>query len=180
MKQFARWLVACLPLVLVSAIQADDKSPGTKSSSTEPQMRKSGEVLGKFAKIDSEVITLKTQELGSSSSTSARSSRRPQMVEKQHQFDLADKVQIRWHQLPKMPDGKTRQYPPDELKALREPVGTPGYKAEKNDLKPGMIVRLTLSKANPKADPVVTMIMIEADAPPAPASKNAKTPSKSQ
>jgi len=48
---------------------------------------------------------------------------------------------------------------------VREPSGAPGYKAEKSDLKPGQTVRLYLSKAGKDDAPVVTMVVIVADAP---------------
>ena len=51
------------------------------------------------------------------------------------------------------------------MKALREPAGAPGYKAEKADLKPGQTVKLFLGKVGKDDKPVVTTVVIVADAP---------------
>ena len=65
--------------------------------------------------------------------------------------------------MPKKPDGKS--YTDAEYKALREPANAPGYKAEKSDLKAGQTVKLYLSKAGKDDKPVVTTVVIVADAP---------------
>ncbi len=143
----------------------DAPKPPASSSvlnpNTGPQMHAAGTITGKLSKSSDGSVTLKLPEL--ERKTSGR--RAPtQEVAKDHSYDLADDVKIRWHNLPKKPDGKT--YTDQEYQALREPVGALGYKADKSDLKPGQTVRLYLSKAAGKDEkPVVTTVMIVADAP---------------
>ena len=87
-------------------------------------------------------------------------------VEKDYTLDMSDKVTIRFRDLPLGPNGKPRQYTPDEIGKLRERVTLPGYKAELADLKAGTVVRVTLSKVTRKDDPLVTAITILQEAPP--------------
>src|SRR5206468_903135 len=71
-----------------------------------------------------------------------------------------------------------QSYTDKEYDALREPKGTPGYKADSSDLKPGQTVRLYLSKGSAKDDKVVvTTVMIVADAPKT-SDSNSDTPKK--
>ena len=125
-------------------------------------MHAAGQATGKVSKSSDGSITIKIPEL-----QRHNSGRRGylQEVEKDHEFSVAVDAKVRWHNLPKNPSGKA--YTDAEYQALREPLGTPGYKAEKSDLKPGQTVKLYLSKAAKEDKPMVTTIVIVAEAPKA-------------
>jgi hypothetical protein len=157
-------LLAVLALVLPA--WADDPPKPSPSGSATPQMHAAGNVTGKLSKSGDDTITLKVPQVEQTTPRSTgRRPARPQLkeVEKDTDYDLASDAKIRWQNLPKKSDGKS--YTDAEYKALREPAGAPGYKAEKSDLKAGQTVKLMLSKAGKDDKPVVTTVIIVADAP---------------
>jgi hypothetical protein len=145
-------------------------APSSGIFNTKPQLHSAGQVEAKVGKVDGNTITLKFAGLEQAHNNGAARGRRGsgshlQRVEKDHDYDLASDVKVRWKDLPKGPDGKPRQYTDEEYRKLREPSNTPGYKADMSDLKSGQTVRLYLSKAGKDDKPVVTTVMILADAP---------------
>jgi hypothetical protein len=146
------------------------KPPASSIAPTSPQMHSAGQVVAKLSKSGDDKITLKVPTTEQTPATRGRRLPGTHVVEKDHDYDLASDVKIRWHTLPKKPDGKP--YTDQEYQALREPNGALGYKADKADLKPGQTVRLYLSKAGKDDTPVVTTVMILAE-PPKPADKTA-------
>jgi hypothetical protein len=172
-----RTLSLAAVLVVGISVRADDptKSPvdapkdaakppaGTSILNTSgPQLHSVGQIVVKLSKSSDGSVTVKvpTTERTSSSGRRAPGVR---TVEKDQDYDLTSDAKVRWHSLPKKPDGKS--YTDEEYQKLREPVGALGYKAESSDLKPGQTVRLYLSKAGKDDKPVVTMVMILAEAP---------------
>jgi len=164
------------------APKADDKpadapkppASGTNPNANKPQMHSVGQVILKVSKVDGSTLTTKVTEMERSTNGNNGGSRRGKggsaahthPVEKDKDYDLASDVRVRWKDLPKGPDGKAKQYTDKEYKALLEPAGAPGYKADMSDLKSGQTVRLYLSKGSAKEDKVVvTTVMIIADAP---------------
>lgn len=156
-------------LTFACATAADDKTPPPDSDGPPPQLRKAGEVVAKVVKASDKSIVIKLTELTLVKSSSSTTLRKPRLkqVEKDYTLDMSDKVTIRFRDLPLGPNGKPRQYTPEEIGKLREPVTLPGYKAEVADLKAGTVVRATLSKVTRRDDPLVTAIMILQEAPPA-------------
>ncbi len=144
------------------------------------QYQPAGQIFGKLSKIAPDTtggtVTVKLPEVSLKSRPSRRV-RLPQgtVVAKDHDYSLAGDFKVRFHDLPKGPDGKAKHYTNDEYQQLREPIGTPGYRAALTDLKPGQMVRLYLGKANPKDKPVVTVVMILADGDAAVAGKGDKS-----
>ncbi len=174
-------LFAALAVALPAAADdapkpADPPKPAAPGSSVlapaRPQLHSAGHIEAKVGKVDGSTITLKLPEVEQTQHNGGegRSMRRGrglhlQRVEKDHDFDLADEVKVRWKDLPKGPDGKAKQYTDEEYKKLREPANAPGFKAELSDLKPGQTVRVYLSKAGKDDKPVATTVLILADAP---------------
>jgi hypothetical protein len=148
----------------LAALPADDAPKPPASSVLNPNvnspMHSAGQITGKLSKSADGSITIKIPELQRHSS-GRRST--VQEVEKDHEYSVSVDAKIRWHSLPKNPSGK--QYTDAEYQALREPLGTPGYKAEQSDLKSGQTVRLYLSKAGKDDKPAVTTIVIVTEAP---------------
>jgi hypothetical protein len=154
---------------------ADAPKPPVSSGIFNPNAGKAtthsaGQVVITVSKVDSSTITAKMTELERNTNrpTTSRRSRgganHLHPVEKDKDYDLASDVKVRWNNLPKKADGTS--YTDKEYQALREPKGTPGYKADASDLKAGQTVRLYLSKGSGKDDKlVVTTVMIVADAP---------------
>ena len=132
-------------------------------NTTGPQLHSAGQLVAKLSKAGDSSVTVKIPAPERTGSSGRRGTAGTRMVEKDHEYDLTSEAKVRWHDLPKKPDGKT--YTDQEYQTLREPVGTPGYKADKSDLKPGQTVRLYLSKAGKDDKPVVTVVVIVADAP---------------
>jgi hypothetical protein len=126
----------------------------------DPAMHPAGQIVGKVVKSSDGSVTLKGMQTEPRRS-GRRTSFRP--VEKDVEYTLASEAKVRWQNLPKKPDGS--QYTDKEYAAMREPVGTPGYKGESSDLKSGQTVRLYLSKGAKDSDPVVTTVLIVVDAP---------------
>jgi hypothetical protein len=152
---------------------------GVLNPNTKPQMRSAGQIVAKVSQVDGSTITIKQVELEQSKGNTggSRSRMRLQQVEKDHDYDLASDVKVRWKDLPKKGDGKS--YTDKEYNALRDPPGAPGYKADMSDLKAGQTVRLYLSKGSAKDDKVVaTTVMIVADAPKSADTKDAEKPKK--
>jgi len=143
---------------------ADKKPAGGGSSILNPNagsnMHSAGQVVGKVAKTADGSVSLKGMQLERRPSGRRISTRE---VEKDIEYSLAGDVKVRWQTLPKKPDGTP--YTDKEYKALREPAGTPGYKADNSDLRSGQTVRLYLSKGGKDDTPVVTTVLIIADAP---------------
>jgi hypothetical protein len=165
-----------LLLTLAATLSAHADNPPKAGPA---QYQPAGQIAGKLASISPDkaggTVTLKLPELSMKSRPSRRRLPQATVVQKDHEYDLADDVKVRFRDLPKGPDGKAKHYTNDEYQQMREPIGTPGYRAAMSDLKPGQAVRLYLGKANPKDKPVVTVIMILADgAAPAPAGKGDK------
>jgi hypothetical protein len=153
-----------LPALADDPPAADKPSGGIGSSILNPSagsnMHSAGQIVGKLAKTADGSLSLKGTQMERRSSGRRG---RLQEVEKDVEYTLAGDVKVRWQNLPKKPDGT--QYSDKEYKALREPVGTPGYKADSVDLKAGQTVRLYLSKSGKDDKPVVTTVLIIADAP---------------
>ena len=141
-------------------------------NANKPQLHPAGQVVLKVSKVDGSTITTKVPEMERNTNNGGRRKSGGQLhrVEKDKDYDLASDVKVRWHALPKKPDGKS--YSDKEYKALLDPPGTPGYKADMSDLKTGQTVRLYLSKGSAKDDKVIaTVVMILTDAPKAPTSR---------
>jgi hypothetical protein len=122
-----------------------------------PPMHSAGQIEGVVAKAGDKTVTIKAMHLQRSGRRSLRE------AEKDHDYKLDGDAKVRWHELPKKPDGKS--YTDAEYQSLREPAGTVGYKADKGDLHAGQTVRLYLSKAGKDEAPVVTVVLIVKDAP---------------
>jgi hypothetical protein len=125
-----------------------------------PEIHSAGQLVARLGKAGDGSVTVKVPQL-ERHSTGRRASART--VEKDHEIDFADDVKIRWKSLPKKADGSS--YSNQEMKTLRESADNLGYKAEKSDLKPGQTVKLYLGKAGKDDKPVVTTVVIVADAP---------------
>ena len=138
-------------------------SSGVRNTNSTPQLHSIGHIDVKLSKSSDDKVTFKAPTTEQTPASGRRRTPGTRVVEKDHDYDLAPDAKIRWHTLPKKPDGKS--YTDQEYQALREPVGTLGFKADKSDLKPGQTVRLYLSKAGRDDDPVVTTVMIMVDAP---------------
>jgi hypothetical protein len=124
-------------------------------------------IVIKVSKVDGSTISTKVMETVQNTNAT-KPSKRPNggthATFKDKDYDLADNVRVRWHDLPKKADGKS--YTDKEYDAMREPKGAPGYKADMSDLKTGQTVRMYLSKGNGKDDKVVvTTVVIVADTP---------------
>jgi hypothetical protein len=138
-------------------------SSGIGNSNPTPQLHSIGHIDVKLSKSGDDKVTVKVPTTEQTPATGRRRTPGTRVVEKDHDYDLASDAKIRWHSLPKKPDGKS--YTDQEYQALREPVGALGFKADKSDLKPGQTVRLYLSKAGKNDDPVVTTVVIMVEAP---------------
>jgi hypothetical protein len=177
-------LLAALAFVLTARADEPPKpapGSGVLNPNANPQMRSAGQIAAVLSKVDGSTITIKTPQLepskGSGGGGSRRRSVRVNVTEKDHDIDLATDVKVRWHDLPKKADGKS--YTDKEYQALRDPPGTPGYKADMSDLKAGQTVRLYLSKGSGKDDKVVaTVVMILADPPKGSEPKDVDKPKK--
>jgi hypothetical protein len=155
-------------LILVLPARADDApKPGSSSNapSGDPTLHPAGQVVGKLEKVPTDTkstITVKTTDIIPVRNSRGRAyTARAQ--HKDHTYQLADDVKVRFHDLPKGLDGKAKQYTREEYQKLREPVGTPGYKAEMGDLQSGQTVRLYLARYSSADKPIVTTIMILPD-----------------
>jgi hypothetical protein len=167
-----------LSLGLALTVRADD-------SKSDLPLKKAGQIDVSLVQADIRPggsVTVKQRELTSGKNGGAYRSRgrmpRLQVVEKDHTYDLANDVQVRWHSLPKGPDGQVRHYTQAEYQKLREPVGTPGYKAEPSDLHPGQRVRLHFGRAGKDDKPVVTVVEILGEDPRATKDAPAKAAAK--
>jgi hypothetical protein len=165
---------AALPFALFLALPvwADDSK--TSPSSGAPHYRSAGQVIGQLEKVSGEAggtITVKLPEVERDRNSSGGRYRTPRLhvTQKGHDFTLTDDAKVRWHELPKGADGKAKQYSNVEYQKLREPVGTPGFKADWTDLHTGQTVKLYLAKAGKDDKPVVTVVMIMAEPKSAPA-----------
>jgi hypothetical protein len=130
-----------------------------------------GTITGKLSKSSDGTVTLMLPQLDRKSTGGRRGGAQLRETEKGHDYELAAEAKVRWHDLPKKPDGKP--YTDQEYQAIRDAAGGIGYKADKSDLKPGQTVRLYLGKAGKDDKPVVTRIVIVADAPKHDDSKDA-------
>jgi hypothetical protein len=176
MRRSLRTALAALTLAAVPAV-ADgpkpDPKPDAPKSSPPPSgggtgvllpqspYHSAGTVAGKLAKVSAAgrgggSITISVPEIEAKPSR-GRTRVNLNVKHQDHEFTLADDVKVRF------------QHPP---KTLPPRDGQPGYKADRSDLHAGQVVKLYLGK---KAEPgarltdvkaVVTMIMIETDAPP--------------
>lgn len=180
-------LLAALALALTA--RADDPptpvpGSGVLNPSAKPHMRSAGQVVARVSKVDGSTITIKVAGLDPSKSRSSGAGRgrgrvRINVTEKDHDVEMAADVKVRWKDLPRKADGKP--HTPKEYQALRDPPGTPGYKADMSDLRAGQTVRLYLGKGPAKDDKVVaTVVMILADPPPGAEPKNAGKPKKNK
>jgi hypothetical protein len=164
-----------LSLALTLTVWAND-------SQSQSPLQKAGKIDVALVQADIRVggsVTVKVPELArAKGGGGSRSRARLQVVAKDHAFDLANDVQVRWHSLPKGPDGKARQYTQAEYQKLREPLGTPGYKAEPADLHAGQVVRLHFGRASKDEKPVVTVIEILGEDPRAAKDSPAKAGAK--
>ena len=136
--------------------------------------RSAGQVVGELTKVSASSVALKLPELDRAKNSGGGRYRAPrlQVAYKDHDFDLAADVKVRWHELPKGPDGKAKQYTNAEYQKLIEPAGTPGYKADMSDLHTGQTVRLYLVKSGKDDAPVVATVMILGEATRPAAGKN--------
>ena len=164
MNATIRRLVLTATLAVGLPALADDApKPPPKSGVLNPDadspLHPAGQMVGKLSKSADGAVSIKVPHL-ERRSTGRRASMRE--VDKDHDFILAADAKVRWQNLPKKADGKP--YSDKEYQALRDPPGTPGYKADKSDLKPGQTVKLYLSKAGKDDKPVVTTVVIVADA----------------
>jgi hypothetical protein len=139
------------------------KPPASSSifNTAGPQLHSAGQIVAKLGKSSDGSVTVKVPT--TEQTTGRRGTAGTHTVERDHDYDLTADAKVRWHTLPKKADGKP--YTDKEYQAFREPAGALGYKAESSDLKPGQTVRLYLGKAGKDDKPVVTMVMILADAP---------------
>src|SRR5437763_1988568 len=122
-------LAAALPLAA-----ADPPAPHQSLHPT------AGYVEVRLSGLTDKALTVRLAEV--EPSTRYRRSVRLNVVEKDHDYKLADDVRFRRHELPPGPDGKPRQYSQDEYRKLREPAGAPGFQAQKADFHAGQVVRL--------------------------------------
>jgi len=134
---------------------------GVLNPKADSLLRPVGQIVVKLAKADSTSVAVKVPEVEQKGSRRGRA--HLQRAEKDQSYDLAADAQVRWHDLPRKADGSS--YSTAEYQKLRDPPGTPGYKADASDLKPGQTVRLYLARAGKDDPPVVTVVMILADAP---------------
>ena len=98
-----------------------------------PQIHSAGQLVAKLSKAGDSTVTVKVPQRNGTGPRPPGT----RTVEKDHDFDFAADVQIRWQNLPKKADGKS--YSNEEYQALR-PATAPGYKADESDLKPGQTV----------------------------------------
>ena len=83
-----------------------------------------------------------------------------------HQLDaelrLTDDFQVRTLQPPVAFDekGNVRRYTPKELQELRGPGNRPGFKGDRDDLRPGQILLLTLVRKQGSATPLAWQALI--------------------
>jgi hypothetical protein len=163
-------LALCLALALPAWADDPPKPAPPLAVSPPPagqHSRSAGTVTGKLDKVSDKggTIAVQVPELERDKNSGRRRLPTMHVAEKTHDYTLADDVKVRWHDLPKGADGKARRPSQEEYQKLREPVGTPGYRAEMSDLHTGQQVKLYLGKAGKDDKPVVTVIMILADAP---------------
>jgi hypothetical protein len=132
-----------------------------------PKLTPAGTTDAKLSELGEKTVTIKVVE------NEFSKSRRPVLVGKEvdHEYDLAPDALIRRQELPKTKDGKGKKYTDEEYAKLREPLGAPGYKADRNDFKPGQIVRLFFGKATSRDRSVVMYVMLIRDVPDPPVKK---------
>jgi hypothetical protein len=122
-----------------------------------------------LADLGENTLTIKRSEIELASKTISRTGRpKIKQVEKEYDFDLAPEVLFRRQDLPKGKDGKALRFSKEEYAELRAPLNAPGYKASRDDFKPGQMVRLFLGRETERDRPVVITIMLIRDTPDAP------------
>src|SRR5262249_38928701 len=116
-----------------------------------PKLSPAGTTDAKLGELGEKTVTIKVVE------NEFSKSRRPVLMGKEvdQEYDLAPDALIRRQDLPKPKDGKGKPYTNEESAKLREPLGAPGYKADRGDFKPGQIVRVFFGKATSRDRPVV-------------------------
>ena len=114
-------------------------------------------------------LTIKRSEIELASKSISRTGRpKVQQVEKEYDYDLAPEAMFRRQDLPKGKGGRAPTYTKEEFADLRAPLSAPGYKASRDDFKPGQVVRLFLGRESDRDRPVVTTVMLIRDTPDAP------------
>src|SRR5947199_6369318 len=104
-----RHVALLLTLAATISARADDP-PKTGPAQYQP----AGQIAGKLASVAPDktggTITLKLPELSMKSRSSRSRVRQATVVQKDHDYDLSADVKVRFHDLPKGPDGKAKHY----------------------------------------------------------------------
>ena len=171
-RSIRRWAWAAALAAVPAVCAADPPKPPAGSGILNPsggsQLHAAGQIVVKLTKAGDGTITVKLPTPQRTANRGRRGGGGTRLVGKDHDFDLAPDALIRWHDLPKKPDGKP--YTNEEYKQIRAPTNAVGFKADVSDLKPGQTVRLYLGRASKNDDPVVMTVLILAE-PPKPAEK---------
>src|SRR2546429_8608865 len=144
MPAVVRRAALLVAVIVVLPVVAGDPQKKTDPPAPAVAPRSAGQVVGELSKVSAGTVAVKLPEAERAKNSAGRSRSLPRMqvAYKDHDFDFAADVKVRWHDLPKGPDGKAKQLTNAEYQKLIEPAGTPGYKAEMSDLHPGQTVRL--------------------------------------
>jgi hypothetical protein len=132
------------------SVAADDKNkkPADSKPPDWSEWLKHSVTGGEVTKADAKGFTLKV--------VVGREGNRPKYQEVQ--FLYAENGLARWKKLPPKTDekGKRTPYTSDEMKAIQSPRGAPGYAAEREDIKPGYVLEVTLVR--PKEVPASKVV----------------------
>lgn len=140
------------------AADGKDKPAGAKTPDWS-NYAAAGEVAGEVVAADENGITLRVSWVGPKTNrygglTRGRG-RQIQVKENHEDFDLkyADGGLVRWKKMPPKigADGKKGIYTEAELAAFHQPIGVPGYAADRSTLQPGHLVEIHLLR--PKGTP---------------------------
>lgn len=159
MHAATRTLAGGMILVLISATAADPPK----------SLKPIGNFDAVLADLGEKSLTIKRTETEMASKSISRTGRpKIQQVEKEYDYDLAPEVMFRRQDLPKGKGGKAPLYTKEEFAELRAPLSAPGYKANRDDFKPGQVVRLFLGRETDRDRPVVMTVMLIRDTPDSP------------
>jgi hypothetical protein len=165
MPAFVRRAALLVAVIVALPVVADDLQKKTDLPPPAAAPRSAGQIVAELSKVTPSAVTVKLPEAERGKySSGSRGRPRVQVAYKDHDFNLAADVKVRWHDLPKGPDGKAKQYTNAEYQKLIEPAGTPGFKAAMSDLHEGQTVRLYLTRSGKDDPPVVATIMILGEA----------------
>jgi hypothetical protein len=149
MTRFTRKVLAGLVFAGLAAVAtaADEKDkpaekPPTPAKVDWSKYATASEISGTVVKAADTGFTLRVSWLAPSGGRNAR----PKEQHQDHDLVFADEGMVRWKKLPPKigVEADKKFYTPAETAKLKLPMNTPGYAADRGDLKPGHIVQVTL------------------------------------